>query len=65
MLVKLKAPPVEGKANAELIRFLSEALHCPKRQIVLLRGETNRQKSLEIPAEAMANLPSHARGSVA
>lgn len=58
LLVKLKAPPIEGKANAELIRFLSEALDCPKGQIVLVRGGSSRQKSLEIPAEAAANLPS-------
>lgn len=57
LLIKLQAPPVDGKANAALIEFLSNELKCPRSQITLLRGETNRQKILEIPAEALARLP--------
>ncbi|MBX7207407.1 MAG: DUF167 domain-containing protein [Verrucomicrobiaceae bacterium] len=57
LLVKLQAPPAEGKANAELIRFLSKALGCAKQEIVLLRGDTSRRKSLELPASALASLP--------
>ena len=57
VLIKLKAPPVDGKANVELVRFLSEALDCPRSQIVLLRGEGSRQKTLELPATALLRLP--------
>jgi uncharacterized protein (TIGR00251 family) len=57
LLVKLNAPPVDGKANTELIRFLAEAFDCPKGQITLLRGTSSRQKSLELPAEVMDRLP--------
>jgi len=57
LLVKLHAPPVDGKANSELIRFLAEAFDCPKGQITLLRGTSSRQKSLELPAEVMDRLP--------
>lgn len=57
LLVKLQAPPVEGKANTELIRFLAKALGCSKSEIVLLRGDSSRQKSLEIPASAVSALP--------
>lgn len=57
LLVKLQAPPVDGKANTELVRFVAEALGCPKSQVTLLRGETSRQKVLSIPAAVMANLP--------
>lgn len=57
LLIKLQAPPVDGKANTELIRFLSKALGCARSDIVLLRGGTNRQKSLELPAAALASLP--------
>jgi uncharacterized protein YggU (UPF0235/DUF167 family) len=35
LLVKLSAPPVDGKANTELIRFLADALGCPKGQVTL------------------------------
>jgi uncharacterized protein (TIGR00251 family) len=50
-LIKLKAPATEGKANKNLIEFLSEVLQLPKSKIVLLKGETSRIKCLEINAE--------------
>lgn len=49
--VKIKAPPVEGKANKYLIEYLSKKLALPKSKIVLLKGETNSFKTLEIDAE--------------
>jgi uncharacterized protein (TIGR00251 family) len=55
--VKLQAPPVEGKANAELIRFISKELGCAKNEVSLLRGDTQRVKSLEIPAHCLSSLP--------
>ncbi len=57
LLIKLGAPPVDGKANAELVRFLAERLNCPKGRIRLLRGEGSRQKVLDVPAAALAALP--------
>jgi hypothetical protein len=57
LLVKLNAPPVDGKANTALIAFLSEALGCPKGQISLLRGTSSRQKAVELPATALERLP--------
>lgn len=55
--VKLQAPPVEGKANAELIRFIGKELGCAKSEVSLLRGDTQRVKSLEIPAHCLTALP--------
>lgn len=46
--IKITAPPVDGKANAELVEFLSEILEIPKRRIEILKGETGRNKSVEI-----------------
>jgi uncharacterized protein (TIGR00251 family) len=60
LLVRLAAPPVDGKANAELLRFLSEALEVPKASITLLRGAGGRQKMVELPAEAADRLPRQA-----
>lgn len=57
LLVKLAAPPVDGKANTELIRFLADSLDCPKSQITLLRGTSSRQKTVELPASAIERLP--------
>jgi hypothetical protein len=57
LLLKLAAPPVDGKANVELVRFLAGELDCPKSQLQLLRGDGSRQKVLEIPASALLKLP--------
>ena len=47
-LLKVKAPPVDGKANEEVIRFLSEALKIPKSLITIESGFTNPHKKLRI-----------------
>jgi uncharacterized protein (TIGR00251 family) len=52
LMIKLKAAPVEGKANVELVRFVSEFLNCGRSEVVLVRGEGSRQKVLEVPAAA-------------
>ena len=49
--VKIKAQPVEGKANKYLVEYLSEVLGIPKSNIVLLKGESNSFKTLEIEAD--------------
>jgi uncharacterized protein (TIGR00251 family) len=46
--VRLAAPPVDGKANAELLRFLASVFQVPQRAIVLLRGESSRQKTVRV-----------------
>jgi hypothetical protein len=42
--IRLPAPPVEGKANAALIRFLSDRLDVPANRVSILSGETGRNK---------------------
>ncbi len=59
LLIKLHAPPVDGKANTELIAFLAKSLGCPKSQLTLLRGASSRQKIIEAPAAALARLPKY------
>jgi uncharacterized protein len=46
--IKVKAPAVEGKANAELLRFLAEKLGVRANQLRIVRGETARQKIISI-----------------
>ena len=50
--VRLAAPPVDGKANAELLRFLADAFGVPLRNVVLVRGETSRQKVVRVDGPA-------------
>ena len=46
--IKLRAPAVEGKANAALIRFLADQLKLPLHSIVLERGRRSRDKLIRI-----------------
>lgn len=46
--VKVSAPPIEGKANKELIKILSEYFDVPKSQISILVGDKSRNKIVEI-----------------
>lgn len=50
-VVKIKAPPIDGKANLYLVQFLAKVLAVPKSHIHLLKGETSAFKTLEIAAE--------------
>lgn len=46
--VRITAPPVDGKANEHLIRFLARCFGVPKSNITLLSGETGRDKRISI-----------------
>ena len=46
--VRLTAPPVEGRANEELIKFLSEVLGVAKSQMEIVAGEKGRDKLVSI-----------------
>lgn len=46
--IKLQAQPIEGQANAALIKWLSQQLHLPRTTITLTHGTTSRRKLLEL-----------------
>lgn len=58
--IRLKAPPVDGAANEELIRFLSKTVGVPRRAVQIAAGATSRRKRVTIDgvdrAELMAAL---------
>lgn len=45
----MTAAPVDGKANAALIRLLAREFRVPKSKIRILHGETSRDKLIELP----------------
>ena len=47
--VRLTSQPLEGRANDELVRYLSELLKIRKSAIKIVRGEKDRRKVVEIP----------------
>jgi uncharacterized protein (TIGR00251 family) len=48
MKVRLNSPPVDGKANHALINLLAKTLSVPKKNISIIRGETNTSKLIHI-----------------
>ena len=46
--IRLKAPPVDGKANEEARRFLAKVLGIKRHQVILRAGTTSRSKSFLI-----------------
>lgn len=46
LAVKLKSPPVDGRANKELIRLISRILGIAPGKISLIRGGASREKTL-------------------
>lgn len=54
--IALAAPPVDGAANDELVRFLAERLRIPKRSLRIARGETARHKQVEIDDLELADV---------
>ena len=51
--LRLAAPPIEGKANAELVRWLAESFGVPRRNVELLRGEAARAKIVRVVAPTL------------
>jgi len=43
--IRLAAPPVDGAANEELVRFLAERLGVPRAAVTIAAGHTSRRKT--------------------
>jgi uncharacterized protein len=51
--IRLAAPPVEGKANEALLRFIAERFAVPVRNVELLRGAQSRHKRVKISGSSV------------
>jgi len=49
--VHLKSPPVDGKANDELIKILAKRFDVSKSKIIIKSGLSSRQKLIEIDTD--------------
>ena len=59
LVLRLKAPPVDGKANTAVIAWLTERLGCPRAALAITRGLPSRQKRVtwsDPPTDAEARL---------
>ncbi|XP_063053653.1 UPF0235 protein C15orf40 homolog isoform X2 [Engraulis encrasicolus] len=46
--VAIAAPPTDGEANSELIRYLSKVLNVKKSEVVLDKGSRSREKVINV-----------------
>ena len=46
--IRLAAPPVDGKANEALLKFIADKLGMAKTGVILKSGSTSRRKVLEV-----------------
>lgn len=47
----LKSSPEKGKANEELVKFMSKMLRIPQNAINIISGHTSRKKRIKIDIE--------------
>mgnify|MGYP003862065763 CR=1 FL=1 len=52
LTVHLKSPPVDGKANEELIKLLAEKFDVPKSKISIKSGLSSKNKLVEIDTDS-------------
>jgi len=52
----LAAPPVDGKANDECVRFFAELTNVPRGRVRIVTGATSRMKVVEIEGMEQAEL---------
>lgn len=60
--ISITAPPVDGQANAHLIKFLGKLFKVPKSAVLLEKGELNRHKQIFISAPKQ--IPEQIRGLI-
>ena len=49
LLVKVRARPADGAANAAVLKLVASALGVPPSRLEMLRGATSREKLVRIP----------------
>lgn len=59
--VRLAAPPIEGRANEALLRFIAERFDVPLRNVEIIQGEQSRHKRVVVRSSTLApeNLLDH------
>ena len=48
MRIRVAAPPVQGAANLELVRFLAKRLNVPRASVTLVSGANSKKKIIHV-----------------
>jgi len=52
LLVKILSKPLKGKANEELIEYISDTFRVKRRDVTIVMGERDTRKVISIPIDA-------------
>lgn len=52
LTVRVKDPPIEGRANRAVIKLLAKHFGVPESRVKILKGFTSRNKLVEVPDSA-------------
>jgi len=59
LCVKITAPPVEGAANAAIVKVIADVLGVRTSQVELVQGDKSREKTVKVSGLSEADI--HAR----
>lgn len=62
--IRLAAPPVDGKANDALVKFIAETLGLARSAVLMKSGQTSRRKVLEVTGAAPSSIAALATAKV-
>jgi uncharacterized protein (TIGR00251 family) len=56
IVIRVTAPPVDGRANAALCAFIAKRLRIPPSRVRVVRGQTSRDKVVRVEGVAQDEL---------
>jgi uncharacterized protein (TIGR00251 family) len=65
IVVRVMAPPVDGKANSALCAFIARKLRISASRVELVRGQTSRDKIVRVEGVTQADLRAALLGQTA
>jgi uncharacterized protein (TIGR00251 family) len=65
IVIRVTAPPVDGKANAALCAFIAKKLKISPTRVDLVRGQTSRDKVVHVEGVTQADLRAALLGQTA
>lgn len=60
--VKLRSPPVEGAANAEIVKMMAKSFGVARSAVSIISGETSRNKRVRVEGGTVKRLKELAGG---
>lgn len=55
--IRIASPPIDGAANAELIRILAKNFNVSRSAVEIVSGQTSKTKQIKITGGRSSNLP--------